>query len=288
MNLNLSKKNITINALILLAVLIIVNIFYFKVVKDLENTEIKKKHKDYIFSIYISPTNELLQFNQIIKEIFGESLVSNYYSVGNRNEFDYYKEEISNLLTNEGFKEVFIENKKSAIFFYSINVGFKDTFNDEYLVVNEKLKNQLIDIILFMENKIFQRNFRILNLNYTLNQMEESLEEDRLFRNSTEWREQLTEANNYRFENSFRKEKRKINKLRYFHEYFEKNYDKALRLDRSSFYEKFVDNPDYYKRDLKRINLLNLNIGGILISLIIIFLNELRQNVKLKFNREKK
>ena len=139
-----------------------------------------------------------------------------------------------------------------------------------------------------MENKILQRKFRILNLNYTLNQMEESLEEDRLFRNSTAWKEELTEMNNYRFENSFRKEKRKINKLRYFHEYFEKNYDKAFKLDRSSFYEKFVDNPDYYKRDLKRINLVNLNIGGILISLIIILLNELRQNVNLKFYREKK
>ena len=74
----------------------------------------------------------------------------------------------------------------------------------------------------------------------------------------------------------------------YFHEYFEKNSDKALKLDRSSFYEKFVDNPDYIKRDLKRINLVNLNIGGILISLIIIFLNELRQNINLKFNRKKK
>lgn len=296
---NFLKKNIKINVIITILVLLIFNSFYFFYVKDLskkKNLQIGN-HYNYEFNIYVKPSKKLLEFSKFYNENFGVDFIKEkYFNIGSRNDHSIYMDNIIEIFESKGFSEVNLTSRPSLFFFFTITLNFKDKSFFKDFNFDENLKEKIIDQVIFLENKILEKKFEILNIEYTLENLSNELDnhlkiredfqtylsglEKEYGKNIEIYLEELFIENRAR---------RKYNTLKNFNNYLQKNKENLVSLEQSSLKKNLISStPHLQTQQWGRINLINLNLGALLITILIILLHEIFKDSILKLNRKKK
>lgn len=296
---NFLKKNIKINVIITILVLLIFNSFYFFYVKDLskkKNLQIGS-HYNYEFNIFVKPSKKLLEFSKFYNENFGVDFIKEkYFNIGSRNDHSIYMDNIIEIFESKGFSEVNLTSRPSLFFFFTITLNFKDKSFFKDFNFDENLKEKIIDQVIFLENKILEKKFEILNIEYTLKALSNELDnhlkiredfqtylsglEKEYGKNIEIYLEELFIENRAR---------RRYDTLKNFNNYLHKNKENLVSLEQSSLKKNLISStPHLQTQQWDRINLINLNLGALLITILIILLHEIFKDSILKLNRKKK
>ena len=299
MNLKLLTKKHKSKIIILLFTIIIINIAYFIFSKKIDQRKNVNFFNDYRLSIYIDKKDTLSNLETFLslntfKAIFNiENIIS-----GNRDKFESYNEKITNVLTENGFLFVNLKKEESLNSFYKIDLKFKDRVVERDLEVNKEIIDKLTDTILYLENKIilkglnkldFDYHFKYLQASYSeeemrLREMEKYIKSNELIDFSNRQNFALTQ---YRIMRDLEYKKETFRQFVYMYNDLRRD-TLHVQLRGQNLQESKTEQKAGRIKDLDRLNILNVNIGALLFSLLLILINEARGNYYQNFNGTKK
>ena len=270
------KNNLKVNIVITILVFLTVNCLHLFYVKDLKNGVQKGNYYDYEFNIYIKPSKMIFQFNRFFNENFKTNFIDQkYLRAGPRADIAIYLEDMKELIESSGFTEMTLKNQASPLFFYNIILNFKDKSFNEDFNFDKNLEKKIIDRVLILENKIIEKNLEFINLDYILKEMTDKLNDDLEFRENNKIYyssddKTSKDIDEFKFKKDFRYRHQTLKTLEKYNNYFSENPEKYLMFDQSSIKKEIIDADKVFKRDLDRVNLINLNFGALILSVIII------------------
>ena len=296
MNLKLLTKKHKSKIIILLYTIIIINITYFIFSKKIDQRKNDNFFNDYKLSIYIDKKDTLSNLETFLslnnfKAIFNiEKIISE-----DRKKFESYNKKLINLLTENGFLFVNLEKGESLNSFYKIDLKFKDIVVGRDLEVNEEMIDKLKETILHLENKIilkglnkldFDFHFKYLQASYSeeerrLGEMEKYIKSNEFIYLSNRQDLALTQ---YRIMTDLERimsdlEYKKGTFKQFVHIYNDLKKDTLhVQLRGQNLQESKTEQKSSRIADLYRLNILNVNIGGLLFGLLLILINEARGN----------
>jgi len=288
MNLKLLIKKHKSKINILIFLLVIINIAYFIFHKKIDQKKVNY-FSDYRLSFYIDKEDILKNFegglsiSQLNIPFSTQSFLNK-----DRSQFEYYIKEIRDILNDEGFLFKSVKIGQSLNTSYKIDLEFQDRQHERNLEVKQVMIDRLKDILINLENKIFSKEINEINLEYRFKYLLSSLSfEKRKFRKMEEYlkSQQIPNTSNpqifsmmqYQLMNDLITREETLKELvRIYNKIINNNLYvivKNQELKKNNFIE------DTYKiNDLNRLNILNINIGGLLLGLLLILFNEVRVN----------
>ena len=288
MNLKLLIKKHKSKINILIFLLVIINIAYFIFHKKIDQKKVNY-FSEYRLSFYIDKEDILKNFegglsiSQLNIPFSTQSFLNK-----DRSQFEYYIKEIRDILNDEGFLFKSVKIGQSLNTSYKIDLEFQDRQHERNLEVKQVMIDRLKDILINLENKIFSKEINEINLEYRFKYLLSSLSfEKRKFRKMEEYlkSQQIPNTSNpqifsmmqYQLMNDLITREETLKELvRIYNKIINNNLYvivKNQELKKNNFKE------DTYKiNDLNRLNILNINIGGLLLGLLLILFNEVRVN----------
>jgi hypothetical protein len=288
MNLKLLIKNHKSKMIILLFLLVIINIAYL-VFKTKFDQKKSNYFNDYRLSIYIDKKDTLRNLESFLSlNELGVYFDTQAFLQVDRSQFELYINEIRKILIDKGFLFISVKKGHSLISSYKIDVEFQDRQPGRDLEVKQVMIDELKDIILNLENKIIIKEIDKINFDYRFKYLISSLSNDekRVKEMEVYIKSQLM-LDATSFEAFAMMQYYIMKNLENKKETFNQFVSMYNKLRQSTIYLIFK-NQELKKNkvkqeiskinDLSRLNIINVNIGGLLLGLLLILFNEVRVN----------
>ena len=288
MNLKLLIKKHKSKMIILLFLLVIINIAYL-VFKTKFDQKKSNYFNDYRLSIYIDKKDTLRNLESLLSlNEFSVYFDTQTFLQVDRSQFELYINEIRKILIDKGFLFISVKKGHSLISSYKIDVEFQDRQPGRDLEVKQVMIDELKDIILNLENKIIIKEIDKINFDYRFEYLLSSLSNDekRVKEMEVYFKSQLMldttsfdafAMMQYYIMKDLENKKETINQ--FFSMYNKLRQNTIYLIFKNQELKKNKVKQEISKiNDLSRLNIINVNIGGLLLGLLLILFNEVRVN----------